>query len=288
MLLAFGYNQVYVDKPPHEPPNSKETWNGLLFLPYIASPGAVANPGTDDWPMLASNPQRTSWNKVEIRGDLSLAWYRPIEPYIPYKIQPIAANGNIYISTARGLYTINASNGNLLWVFPTELPLGNSPTIVSINGRSIAFVGGYDRRIHAIDAISGEPIAGYSPYEAEAGFETNPLVLNNTIYAGNRDGYFYALDAVTGGLQWKYKTDGPVLFSAAYKNGTVYFASDDAYAYALSASDGSLIWKSKKFQGAGFHSYWPVIYTEKTTGKDYVIFTSGENFMLYATAGGIS
>ena len=34
-----------------------------------------------------------------------------------------------------------------------------------------------------------------------AGFETNPLVINNTIYAGNRDGYFYAFDAVT----WKPK-----------------------------------------------------------------------------------
>lgn len=244
------------------------------------TPPPVSTNAANDWPMLAANPQRTSWTPEEVRGSLNVEWYHPIEPYIPYKIQPIGANGKLYISTARGLYTFSATNGALLWVYPTELPLGHSPTIATINGTSIAYVGGYDRKIHAIDANSGQAIAGYTPYLAEAGFETNPLIINNTIYAGNRDGYFYALDAVTGNLQWKYKTDGPILFSAAYKNGALYFAANDAYAYALDAASGSLIWKSQKLLGAGFHSYWPVIYTEKATGKDYVIFSGGENYRM--------
>jgi outer membrane protein assembly factor BamB len=252
----------------------------LMVSPFSYSDTLAQAPEPAAWPMLAANPQRTSWSPEEVRGNLNVEWYRPIEPYIPYKVQPIAANGKLYISTARGLYTFNASNGDLLWVYPTELPLGHSPTIAAINGRSIAFVGGYDRKIHAVDANSGQEISGYIPFEAAAGFETNPLVVNNTIYAGNRDGYFYALEAVTGGLKWRYKTDGPILFSAAYKNGVLYFASNDAHAYALNANDGSLVWKSQKLPGSGFHSYWPVIYTQKGTGKDYVIFTSGENYLL--------
>jgi outer membrane protein assembly factor BamB len=250
----------------------------LMVSPLGYSETLAQMPEPDAWPMLAANPQRTSWSPEEVRGNLSVEWYRPIEPYIPYKIQPIAANGKLYISTARGLYAFGASNGDLLWVFPTEVPLGHSPTIAAINGKSIAFVGGYDRKIHAIDANSGQGISGYTPFEAAAGFETNPLVVNNTIYAGNRDGYFYALDAVSGSLKWRYKTDGPILFSAAYKNGVVYFASNDAHAYAIDANNGSLIWQSQKLPGSGFHSYWPVIYTQKGTGKDYVIFTSGENY----------
>jgi len=248
------------------------TANNETFLPLIITPS------DNGWPMVAANPQRTSWTPEEVRGNLKLDWYHPIEPYIPYKIQPIAANGNIYVATARGLYTFRASDGLLLWVYPTELPLGNSPTIATINGRSIAFVGGYDRKIHAVDANSGQEISGYTAYEAAAGFETNPLVINKTIYAGNRDGYFYALDAVTGSLVWRYKTDGPILYSAAYNNGVIYFASEDTYAYALNSNNGSLVWKSQKLLGEGFHSYWPVIYIEKGTGKEYVIFTSGENY----------
>jgi outer membrane protein assembly factor BamB len=252
--------------------------NNQIFLPLIGNTNGSSDP-SHDWPMLAANPQRTSWNLEEVRGNLNVDWYRPIEPYIPYKIQPIAANGKIYVSTARGLYTFNASDGELLWVYPTELPLGHSPTIANVNGRSVAFVGGYDRIIHAIDANSGEKITTYTPFEAAAGFETNPLVVNNIIYAGNRDGNFYAFDAVSGNLKWKYKTNGPILFSAAYKNGIVYFASNDARAYALNATNGSLVWKSAKLPGAGFHSYWPVVYTDKATGKDYVIYSSGENYL---------
>ncbi len=251
--------------------------DGTVFLPLIMNPSGASLPGYD-WPMLGANPQRTSWNSEEVRGDLSIEWYRPIEPYIPYKVQPIAANGKIYVSTARGLYAFAASTGEVVWVYPTEMPLGHSPTIATVNGKSIAYVGGYDHKIHAIDANSGEAVPTYTPYYAAAGFETNPLVVNDTIYAGNRDGYFYSLDAVSGSLNWRYKTEGPVLFSAAYKNGVVYFASNDAHAYALNTNNGSLIWKSQKLPGEGFHSYWPVIYTEKGSGKDYVIFTSGENY----------
>jgi outer membrane protein assembly factor BamB len=255
-------------------------------LPLVQN-STSSDSASNEWPMLAANPQRTSWSLEEVRGNLNVDWYRPIEPYIPYKIQPIAANGKLYISTARGLYTFRASDGELLWVYPTELPLGHSPTIATINSRIIAFVGGYDHMIHAIDANTGEKISGYIPFVANAGFETNPLVINNTIYAGNRDGFFYALDAVSGNLKWKYKTNGPILFSAAYKDGIVYFASNDAHAYALNATNGSLSWRSDKLPGAGFHSYWPVIYTEKATGKDYVIFTGGENYTIYTSLGGI-
>jgi outer membrane protein assembly factor BamB len=233
------------------------------------------------WPMLAANPQRTSWTPEEVRGSLGVEWYRPIEPYIPYKVQPVAANGRIYVSTARGLYAFNAASGNLDWVFPTEMPLGHSPTVATVNGTSVIYVGGYDHRIHALDATTGRPLGGYTAYEAGAGFETNPLIVNNTVYAGNRDGFFYALDAVSGGLKWKYETGGPILFSAAFKDGTLYFASNDACAYALNAPDGSLVWKSQELPGQGFHSYWPVIYTDQSSGKDYVIFSTGENYRFF-------
>ena len=109
-----------------------------VFFPIVTNSMDSVVSG-NDWPMAAANPQRTSWTPEEVRGDLALDWYRPIEPYIPNKIQPIAANGKIYVSTANGLYTFRASDGALLWVYPTELPLGNSPTIATINGRSIAF-----------------------------------------------------------------------------------------------------------------------------------------------------
>src|SRR5579859_6123355 len=113
-----------------------------VFLPLVTKPGFAT--GGLGWAMVAANPQRTSWIPEEVRGPFGVDWYHPIEPYIPNNVQPIAANGAIYVSTARGLYTFRASDGTLLWVYPTELPLGNSPTIAIVNGANIAYVGGYD------------------------------------------------------------------------------------------------------------------------------------------------
>lgn len=213
---------------------------------------AVAAPAGTEWPMSGANPQRTSWTSVEVSGSLSPEWYRIIEPYIPAKAQLIAANGLLYVSTAQGLYALDAATGSQRWVYPTELPLGNSPTIA--NG--IAYVGGFDRRVHAIDANTGAKL--WAVEVAQAGFDTNPLVISNTIMLGNRDGNFYALNT-DGSLKWKYTTAGPIHFSAAYQNGVVYFASDDGYAYALNSANGSLIWKSVKLPNAGFSSWWPVV-----------------------------
>jgi hypothetical protein len=237
------------------------------------------SPGVEmgSWPMAAANPQRTSWTAEEVRGQLYPIWYKPIEPYIPPRVQIIGENGLLYVSTARGLYALDAESGDEVWVYPTELPLGHSPTVFD----GVAYVGGFDRRLHAINAYTGQ---GIWTFNAVAGFQTNPLVLNinghTYIYAGNRDGYMYAVEdkGTRGILIWKYHTNGPILFSAAYADGIIYFASNDAHAYALDAENGSLVWKSQKLPGAGFHSWWPVIYRDTRTGTNVVILAGSHNY----------
>jgi len=237
-----------------------------------------------EWPMVAANPQRTSWTSEEVRGRLDPIWYRVLEPYIPPKVQIIAANGLLYISTARGLYALYAETGQTAWIYPTELPLGNSPTI--FNG--VAYVGGYDHKIHAINAETGR---GIWAFEAGAGFETNPLVLDvaghTYIYAGNRDGAMYAIED-TGSmpdLLWKYVTDGPVLFSAAYRDNVIYSASNDSHAYALNAQTGDLVWKSAKLPGAGFQTWWPVLHQDASSGADVVILAGSSNYRFFLNPG---
>jgi len=217
--------------------------------------------------MAGANPERTSYVPDEIRGRLKPVWYKVFEPYLLSRTQIVAANGTLFVATARGLYALNADNGAEKWVYPTELPLGDTPTVV--NG--VVYIGGMDRKMHAVDANTGQKKWTFS---AEAGFQVSPLVVNNTVYAGNRDGYFYAIDAGSGALKWKYKTGGSVVIGAAYKDNTLFFASNDSYVYALNASSGSLVWKSAKLGGGGFYSYWPVIY------NDNVIFSGGMNYFV--------
>jgi outer membrane protein assembly factor BamB len=251
------------------------TWK--IYLPSLTAKPAVPEM-TAGWPMAGANPQRTSWTSRQVpsaeymashrnqpgNGLLRPQWAKPIAAYIPQKVQVIAANDTLYISTSRGLYALDSATGATRWVFPTELPLGHSPTIDG----DVAYVGGLDHRLYAIDAFNGTLLWLYD--DAGAGFDTNPLVVNDVIYAGNRDGYMYAIyadrHALRGQLAWRYKTGGPIHFSAAFDGTTIYFASDDSYAYALDAQTGNLVWKSPKLLGAGFHSWWPVVY------DDVVIF----------------
>jgi len=235
----------------------------LSLLAFCLSPTVFAQSISDpNWSMVGHDYTRSSHSPTEVTGKLNPEWYRSFEAYIPRKVQIIAATVNnldtLFISTAAGLYALSTDGSTVRWVYPTELPLGNSPTLTN----NILYVGGYDRRIHAINASDGKLKSGWTFYEAGAGFETNPMVVNNTVYAGNRDGYFYALDANTGTLKWRFQTNGPILFSAAYKDNTLYFASNDSYAYAVNATTGQQVWKSVKFPGMGFHTWWPVIYTE--------------------------
>ena len=244
-----------------------------IYLPIISSNQATSAKQT--WSMLGANPERTSWVSDEVSGRLKPLWYRQFESYIPPKVQIIAAYSTLYISTSNGLYAMDADTGTEKWVYPTELPLGHSPTV----DNGVVYVGGFDRMLHAIDAYTGQRIWTFT---AGSGFDTNPLVIGGLVLIGNRDGYFYAVYSEgpqAGQEAWKYQTDGPIDFSAAYKDGVVYFASEDSYAYALKAQTGELVWKSEKLLGAGFRSWWPVVY------QDWVIFSGSQNYRNFVIPG---
>jgi outer membrane protein assembly factor BamB len=63
------------------------------------------------------------------------------------------------------------------------------------------------------------PAAWFCPV---AGFKASPIVVSDTVFVGSVNGYFYALEAATGRLKWRYPTRGapPLLGSCdAGRNG---------------------------------------------------------------------
>jgi outer membrane protein assembly factor BamB len=241
----------------------------IYYLPLISSDIRNIPPG-EGWPTIAANPQRTSWTSEEVTGNLKVDWFRPIEAYIPQNVQLIASDGLIFVSTSAGLYALEAVTGELAWRFDTTLPLGNSPTV----SKGVVYVGGYDRKLHALRASDGAYLWSFDG--ATAGYSANPLVVEGKVIAANRDGKIYAIgehgSPAQGLLIWEFEAGGIIDLSPAYNNGTIYFAAMDNHAYAVSISNGSLLWKSEKLPGDGYQSYWPVIF------QNHVIFSAASGY----------
>ena len=246
----------------------------LFLLSTLSLPSSVYAQTSSDWYTLGHDQERTSYSSedVQLGAGSNVDWYQPIEAYIPQNSQLIISNDKLYVSTARGLYVFNTSNGSLLCRFDTELPLGNSPTVIG----GIAYVGGYDKKLHAIDTnnISNGVCtdkAGWPFKGATAGYSTAPIVdtATNTVYGLNRDGRIYAINT-SGSLKWQYPLAGQsplgsIQQTAAYKNNTLYFAAMDNFAYAIkdNGTAPQLMWKSAKLPGSGYQTYWAVLYQDK-------------------------
>jgi eukaryotic-like serine/threonine-protein kinase len=64
------------------------------------------------------------------------------------------------------------------------------------------------------------------------------------VFFGSGDNNFYALNAKTGALKWKYTSTASFAYSSpTYKDGVIYVGGIDNYVYAFTASSGQMLWK---------------------------------------------
>ncbi len=176
---------------------------------------------------------------------------------------PVVANGVVYVGSSDNfLYAVDAGTGKLRWKFDAHGNVGSSP---AVGGGSVYAVS-LDGKLYAVDAATGtqkwafatlgerrhtsEGIDYMAP-STEAMpdpwdfFLSSPVLEGGTVYFGSGDGFVYAVDAATGALRWKFKTDNVVHASPAVAGGIVYIGSFDSYFYALDSATGELRWKFK-------------------------------------------
>ena len=62
------------------------------------------------------------------------------------------------------------------------------------------------------------------------------------VLIGSYDRTFYALDAATGEVRWRFRANGPISGSPTVLTGLVYFSTLRQRTYALDARSGKLVW----------------------------------------------
>ena len=192
---------------------------------------------------------------------------------------PVIKNGLAFVgSEDSNFYAIKTYSGELSWKFHTGGAVSSSPAIFN---NTVYFIS-YDGYCYALDAVTGKELWKFKTEgEKKVGakglwtmkpsdlymedlwdfFLSSPVIGMNgsginkdpTIYFGSSDGNLYALDAITGSLKWKFKTNGIIHTSPALYDGTVFFGSWDTYLYAVDAQTGKEVWKFKTREQPVYH-----------------------------------
>ncbi|KAF2330693.1 PQQ-binding-like beta-propeller repeat protein [Flavobacterium daemonense] len=187
---------------------------------------------------------------------------------------PIAKNGAIYIGSEDGfLYSINEKSGKENWKFKTNGAIHSSFSIFE----NIIYFGSFDGNYYAINTKNGKEVwkfkTGGEHWLGENGmwgmkpetqymedlwdfFLSSPVVYANgksalTIF-GSSDGNIYAVNAKTGNLKWKFKTNGSVHGSPVIDKNKIYIGGWDTVLYALDAETGKEIWRFATGTQTGF------------------------------------
>lgn len=107
-----------------------------------------------------------------------------------------------------------------------------------------------------------------------------PIIARGKVFVSDMDGMVYALDGLTGNLQWQYQTGGPITATAAYDSGTIVVVSLDGFIYGLAADSGHLTWRHQTNAGI---SAAPAV----QNGTAYVASRDGSLYALNTVTGNL-
>lgn len=159
---------------------------------------------------------------------------------------PAVAGGLVVAgSSDQFVYCLNAANGRLVWKVAAGMPVLAEALI----NQGIVYAGSSDHRFRAIHLRSGQ--VKWS-FDSVQGFVVSrPLLYRNKIYFGDWGTWFYALDAATGALAWKWNNGSanrmysPAACYPAGANGRVFIVAPDRFMTVFDAGDGRVVWRKQ-------------------------------------------
>ena len=179
----------------------------LVTIAALAAPGSKENvplPATTSWTSFRHDLTQTGVATSPLPNDLELLWEVTL--------------GDQVLATA-------AIVGEFVYV-------------PCLSGELVCLERKTGARVWAYKSVEKVEKNSFAP-----GFKSAPTVAGTTIYLGDEEGVFHAIDRQTGKGRWKFTTGGEIYSSAAVIDGRVIFGSYDNRLYCLNENDGSLAWQ---------------------------------------------
>ena len=156
------------------------------------------------------------------------------------------------------LVAIDYETGEIVWhnqLNPDDLSnldLGASPNLFTIDGRDVVGVGGKEGWYKVLDRETGVEVWSNTLTQGgdPAGVMNTAAVGNGTIYvssipAGSGDSITFALNSSDGSILWKQSIRSWTFGSLTLANGVVFHGTVAGTVYALDADDGTILWSDE-------------------------------------------
>jgi len=190
------------------------------------------------------------------------------------RAQPAASDELLFVAEEGALSALRTADGSRVWRVPLDHELAtplvlrdewliaaDQTTVLSFHAADgrLAWRRDLGSRAHAAPALAADavyvPIAdgrvvalrretGATIWEKKLGGPANDLLaLEDRLYVGSHDNFFYALDPKDGTVLWRWRTGGDVIGLPVADERRVYFVSLDNTLYALNRRSGGLEWR---------------------------------------------
>jgi len=162
---------------------------------------------------------------------------------------PVVVGDVVYVGSDDGhLLALDRTTGKTRWRYDAGSPVQSSPAV----GRGLVFITSRDGVVHGVNATTGRVAWKRAtgallpfPWGHESGdrYLSSAVPSNRSIFVGSGDGYLYNLDAATGRVTWRARTEGRIRGTPAVADGRVFIGSFDGRVYAFDAATGAQRWR---------------------------------------------
>ncbi len=156
---------------------------------------------------------------------------------------------------------------HLAWRYDDAGPVRSETPVVD----GVAFVGGIDGMLRAIEARSGKELWSYP---LDSSISAGVAVRDGRLYVGTQDGRMVCLPVSASGRAaprsptWSFTTGAAVIGTLLLTDkGLLFFGTDDSTVRALDAVTGELMWSHQLSSATVARGAWAPYSTAKAAGK---------------------
>lgn len=207
------------------------TWSANLDLPGRHDISSVTQLG--DTLFTVESPGNLV-SAISVR-DGEVLWRRVIGQPTENVYPPVRDEEKVYFNNDTLFFTVSLKNGGLIATSPLSHVVETGPVLID----RYAIFGGADGTVFAHDLDAG--YAKWS-YLLPAGIVVSPAESQQNVFAADSQGVYASLQADSGELVFRGKTFGPVTAQPASTRNGIYIASHDQSLYAINRVTGGDQW----------------------------------------------